>query len=101
MKKINLENYDVTMQLDDGSLKTWTYQVKKSLIFCLFHPSLNLSAKELLEREKVASKIESANKEVILNDKEYKIIKNTFDKIRGFQKNDLELVRRVYHPIRE
>lgn len=61
----------------------------------MFHPSLGLSGRELLNRYYLSEKIESAGNSVLLENSEYAIIESAFEKVKGFSQNDVELVKRV------
>lgn len=91
MRKINLENY--SMIVDE---QPTPYGVKGSLIMCLLHPSLQLSGRELLLRNKIGEKIENAEEFVLLEDAEYAKLESAFETVTGFSQNDVELVRRVF-----
>ena len=69
--------------------------VKGSLYASFFHPHLNLSAEELLRNHKIAQKFKTEENSVELSEDEYNILRTIFISIRGFDINDVELVRRV------
>jgi len=92
MKKINLKPY----KAEDQNGKKVPYNVKDIMVNLLYHPSLSLNSVELLKNTKVAQKIENAKKDyVILEEAEYKILKECLAKIRGLGRNDVEFVRRI------
>jgi len=95
MRKINIESYEVVVPGVDGKKKTDTYDMKESLGICLLHPTLQLTGRELLVRGKILDKIEQANGELILENAEYNKLKTSFEQVKGFSKNDLEMVDRV------
>jgi hypothetical protein len=96
MKRIDIRDYPVTLQLDNGTTQEIPYKVGESLVGCLFHPELKLGGREILARDLIAKKIESADDYVLLEDAEYQKLNDAFDTVRGFGKAEVELVRRVF-----
>jgi len=95
MKKICVEDYEVEVRTQNGVEKTM-YEVKTSIVNVLFNPELRLSSIDLLSQNKLAEKIlNHKTSEILLEDAEYNKIKQAFDTVKGFVKNDVELVRRV------
>lgn len=90
MRKISLENYSVDV---NGQLTP--YDVPGTLITCLLHPSLQLAGRELLARNQIGTKIESADGFILLEDAEYAKLESAFETVTGFSRNDVELVDRV------
>jgi len=97
MRKISTKPYTVVVPGENGEKKTDEYDMKESLGICLLHPSLQLSGRELLLRGKILDKIEQANGELILEEAEYSKLKASFEKVKGFSKNDMEMVKRVFN----
>jgi len=97
MKKIDLANYTVrVMDNGAGGLVDVPYDVKKSTIDILFHQDLRLGAFELLERDKLANKINDwKNGDLLLEEAEHGKLKNAIETITGFNKNDVEFVKRI------
>ena len=100
MRKIQLENYMVKVLLKDGTFKPKPYNVKESMVSCLLHPALKLTGRELLLRNKLATRIEEAeivegNGHVLVEEEDYRKLRQAFETIEGFTKSDMELVRRV------
>ena len=96
MKKLNLEGYGVSVKDQKGMNRFVTYEVKDILANLLAHPKLGLNGPELLEVAPLIEKIEKAGEEVILTEGEYRQIIDVFKKFGGFNKNDIQLVKRVY-----
>lgn len=96
MKRIDVRDYPVGVQMDDGTIREIPYNVRDSLVGCLFHPELKLGGREILVRDLIAKKIESAEDYVLLEDAEYQKLNSAFDTVKGFGKADIELVRRVF-----
>jgi len=98
--KIDLRNYTVENQGFDeaGNPKVFPqeYDVKTSLITCVMHPDLQLTAVDLLKRDEIAHKIRDAEDEILLEDAEFTILRSSFDIIKGLTQNDVELVKRVF-----
>ena len=95
MRKLNLENYIVSVRDIEGKLNNIPYAFKDAIINLMFHPDLKLSGKALLEANIVAEKILEADKEIILEEDEYNKVKNAIDSFQGFTRNEVELVKRV------
>ena len=100
MRKIHLENYMVKSPMPDGSFEPKPYNVKESMVSCLLHPVLKLTGRELLLRNKLATRIEEAeivegNGSILVEEDDYRKLRQAFETIEGFTKNDMELVQRV------
>jgi len=95
MRKLNLENYEITFRNAQGELETAPYASKDAIINLMFHPDLRLSGTKLLETNILAEKIIEADKEIILEEEEYNKVKNAIDSFQGFTRNEVELVKRV------
>ena len=94
MRKIDLSNYDVEVATKDGKQKI-PYDVKGSMVDGMYHPELRLGSRELFENDRVAQKINSSDEYVLLEEADYQKLKLAFDTIKGFRKEDVELVKRV------
>lgn len=95
MKKINLKDYEVEVRTPTGTNGV-NYEVKTSIIGLLFQPELKLGGVELLKQNQLAEKIlQHQEPEILLEDAEYNKIKQAINLVKGFGKNDVELVRRV------
>jgi len=95
MRKLNLENYEITFRDTQGELQTAPYAFKDAIINLMFHPDLRLSGTELLKTNILAEKIMKADKEIILEEDEYNKVKSAIDSFKGFGRNEVELVKRV------
>lgn len=100
MRKIELQNYMVKVPAADGKFIPKPYNVKESMVSCLLHPALKLTGRELLLRNKLASRIEEAeivegNGHILVEEEDYRKLRQAFETIEGFTKTDMELVRRV------
>lgn len=96
MRKLNIANYQIEIFGDDDKLINSPYEFKHSLINVLFHPSLQLGAMELLDRDKLAQKILNCNGDsLLLEDAEYGKIRSALEEIRGFARADVEFVKRI------
>ena len=72
------------------------YNVKQSIAGLLFHPDLRLTMRDALSRKSLADSIENCKEDfilVLLDD--FKKIKESFEKVQGFGKNDIELLERI------
>ena len=95
MRKLNLENYEITFRDTQGELQTAPYAFKDAIINLMFHPDLRLSGTELLKTNILAEKIMEADEEIILEEDEYNKVKSAIDSFKGFGRNEVELVKRV------
>ena len=100
MRKIELQNYVINVPLADGKFIPKPYNVKESLVSCLLHPALKLTGRELLLRNKLASRIEEAeiiegHGHILVEEEDYRKLRQAFETIQGFTKSDMELVKRV------
>jgi hypothetical protein len=100
MRKIKLQNYTVKVPMPDGKFVLKPYNVKESMVSCLLHSALKLTGRELLLRNKLATRIEDAeivegNGSILVEEDDYRKLRQAFETIEGFTKSDMELVRRV------
>jgi len=103
MRKINLEDYNITKlvinpgdQMGEPIKVVLPYRVKDSLIEMLFTRDLQLGAADLVKQNMLAIKIEACTDGgILLEDAEYDRVKRAIDTIRGFNRFDVELVRRI------
>jgi hypothetical protein len=100
MRKIELQNYMVKIPAANGNFELKPYNVKESMVSCLLHPALKLTGRELLLRNKLATRIEEAeivegNGHILVEEDDYRKLKQAFEIIEGFTKSDMELVSRV------
>lgn len=93
MRKLDLTNYSVKSQ--GAGEQTIPYDVRGSLATLLFNPSLQLRAVALLEQNKLAESILSAEGDLLLEDAQYAKVKQAVEAFAGYSQNDVELVRRV------
>jgi len=97
MRKLDLKKYTISVRDEKGVTNIIPYDFKESLIQLMFHPELRLSGKALLETNIVAEKILKADKEILLEEDEYNKIKSAIDGFKGFSKNEVKLVERIYN----
>lgn len=95
MRKIELQNYLVTLTRENGEVESKPYNVKESIISCFLHPALKLTGRELLLRGKLTKQIEEANGSILVEEENYRKLSQAFERIEGFTRNDMELVRRI------
>ena len=73
------------------------YDVRGSLVEILFHPGLELRAKDLLDRDTLARKINDwPGADLLLEEDEYRKVVAGLEAVRGLGRNDVEFVRRVH-----
>jgi hypothetical protein len=90
MRKISLDPYNIVVEE-----KEVPFLVKESIYNALYHPDLRLSAKDLLDNDRLAQKIKACGNVALLEEEEYQRVLQAFNTIKGFGSNDVELVRRV------
>ena len=100
MRKIDVGNYMVKIPTTKGEFEPKPYNVKESMVSCLLHPALKLTGRELLLRGKLATRIEEApivegNGHILVEEEDYRKLRQAFETIEGFTKSDMELVSRV------
>lgn len=100
MRKLNLENYTVAKRertpLGEDIDTELPYHFKDSILNLMFIRELQLSGAELVKQNVLAIKIETCKDgEIILEDEEWQRIKKAVDTFKGFNRNDVELVRRI------
>jgi len=102
MRKLNLANYMVEIkapdQMNPGQMIVgeYPYHVKDSILNLMFTHDLQLTGAELVKQNMLAMKLEGCNEdEILLEDEEYSRIKRAVDIFKGFDRNAVELVRRI------
>jgi hypothetical protein len=95
MRKINLAVATITLKTPEGK-KERPYDIKDSMADVLLHPELKLTGVALLKNNKLADKILSSTEDsVLLEEAEYQILRGACERIQGFSRDDLELVKRI------
>lgn len=102
MRKLNMANYMVKLrapdQMNPGQMieGEYPYHTKDSILNLLFIQDLQLTGAELVKQNMLAMKLESCKEdEILLEDEEWARIKKAVDTFRGFDRNAVELVRRI------
>jgi len=96
MRKIDLTNYSVHVRNEKGEWVDIPYEVKDSLIEVMFSRDLQLSARELLDRDDIARKVrDCTDGQVILEEEEYNKILTAVNTVKGLGRPDVEFVRRI------
>ena len=96
MKKLNLENYNIDVVATNGEKKQIPYDVKETVISILMHPKLGLNGRDLLLASELALKIEKCDESfILLEDEEHKKLVNAVNTIKGFNRNEVEFVKRI------
>ena len=102
MRKLKIADYLVKIRVPDqmnpGQVieGEYPFHVKDSILNLMFNPDLKLSGADTIRQNVLAMKIESCpDEEIMLEDEEYQRIKKAFDIFRGFNRNDVELIRRI------
>lgn len=96
MRRIDLSDYDVEVDLPDGKVENTPYLVKKSLVNMMYSQEIQLTARGLLENDRVAQKIAGSNGVALLEEEEYNRVKTALESLKGLSKQDVTLVNRVF-----
>lgn len=103
MRKLLLTKYNVDVVTKEGEKKSLPYDVVDSIIALLFSPGLKLGGVELLRQQQLAEKIlkvsDAMLSEIVLEEEEYKRLKNAVEAFKGFGRNDVELVQRILEAV--
>ncbi len=92
MRQINIEPYKVNINPEEQI----DYDVRGSLLEILFHPDLLLGAKDILNRDTLARKIEAwPDFNLLLEEEEYKKVVAGVNALKGLTRRDVEFARRV------
>lgn len=102
MRKLKIADYTVTVRVPDKMVPgkmidvEYPFCVKDSILNLLFNPDLKLSGADTVKQNVLAMKLEACqDEEIVLEDEEYGRIKRAFDVFRGFNRNDVELIKRI------
>jgi hypothetical protein len=87
MRKLSLIPY----KCEDGE----DYQVRKSITGLLFAPQLQLSARGIIDHDRIARLVETADEYVLLEEADYSRVKLAIETFTGYSRSDIELVKRV------
>jgi len=97
-----MANYMVKLKVPDqmnpGQMieGEYPYHTKDSILNLLFIKDLQLTGAELVKQNVLAVKLESCKEdEILLEDEEWGRIKRAIDTFKGFDRNAVELVRRI------
>jgi len=71
------------------------YPVREFLAEILFLPALKIGARDLIEHDRIARKIEAAGDDILLEEGEYTRLLAAIDTFQGYSRGDLELIKRV------
>lgn len=99
-RKINLKNY--TIEVFDPKTEKMVpnpYDVARSIenILCANGQltKQRLSMPDLLRNARLGVKIKNAGKEVLIDEAEYQLVKNSFEAFQNFGINEVELCKRI------
>lgn len=108
MRKLLLANYEVDIGREERiecpechatipvGGKPLTYDVRDSIIEVMMSPELRLGAVALMERYAIARRLmDCEDDEILLEEADYHKIRTAFEETTGFNRRDVELVRRV------
>jgi len=97
MRRLDLKNYTFSLTDQKGVIRVKTYNFKETVKDVLTSHGLGLNGPELLNAMEVALKVSNAKNEVLLDDRDYRLITETCGKFRGFQKFDEQFLKRIYN----
>ncbi len=100
MRRINLASYSIQnpdgQSTDEKLAPEMVYNVRDSAVEVLFHPSLQLGGKDVLDRDDLARKIEHwPDTDLLLEEAEYTKLLAGVNAVRGLTRRDVEFVKRV------
>ena len=95
MFRIDVTDYKTTAKTPDGKPVEVPYGVRDSMATVLLNPQQKLNGTALLRSNMIAEKILKAGESVLLEDAEYQTLRNSADTTVGFDRQDVELVRRI------
>ena len=95
MRKLELTSYKVSETGDPGA-EVHDYDVRWSVGEVLLCKDQGLSARELLASDDLFRKIRDWPEDtILLEEAEYQRLKQAFERLTGYQRFDVEMVRRV------
>jgi len=97
MRRINIEPYMETIRdATTGEDTELPYDVKTTMIELLLARDLALSASEALARQPLVCMIrDSADGFILLEEADYKKLKDAIDTVKGWSRTDFEFLNRV------
>ncbi|MCK4576449.1 hypothetical protein KAU34_08580 [candidate division WOR-3 bacterium] len=97
MKKLNLDNYSVTVKDQNDLDRIMPYNFKNTIINVLTHQQFGLNGPDMMEVAPLVKKLNKATTVVILTNEEYQEIVAALKRFKGFIKNDIEMLERIYN----
>ena len=97
MKKLNLDNYKIAVKDRQGLPAFIDYEVKFVITQLLCHSQFGLNGQDIMEKAPLVKKIDGAVTDVILSEEEYREILGVLKRFKGFVKNDIPMLERVYN----
>jgi hypothetical protein len=95
MRRVDLSSYKVPVK-SPGGVDEVEYDVRDSCIEVLLSRELNLTARELLDRDDLARKIRDCpDGHMLLEEGEWAKLAQSVNAVKGFGRADVEWVRRV------
>ena len=94
MRKLDLTDYTVEVLTAEG-VENAPFPFKRNLIEVIFNPELKISAYDLLKRDDIARAILASGDDMLIEEGDYQIIKDAVERMRGYQRYAVELVRRI------
>lgn len=96
MRQIDLSNYSVRVRNPEGEWVDLPYEMKDSLIEVMFARDLQLTGKQLLERDGLARKIKDCTDgKILLEEEEWNKLVTSINTVKGLGRPDVELVHRI------
>lgn len=95
MRKINLTPYTVQITKPNGTTEIVPYDIIKSIEAVTLAPTQELNSIQLLERARILQKFKKAKNTILIEEQEYNLIAQAFNKFKGFGLNEVELCKRI------
>jgi len=97
MKRLNLDSYSISVKDQQGLPRFLDYEVRSTIINILTHPQFGLNGPDMMEVAPLVKKIDKAFEAVILTNEEYQEIVAALKRFKGFIKNDIPMLERIYN----
>lgn len=101
MVKLIVKDYFIRKRVVDQeknaiNIQDVPYNVRQSIGGVLYNPELRLTMREAIARKPLADSIENCKEDFLyITTDDFKKVKEAFEKIQGFGKDDLELLNRI------
>lgn len=95
MKKVDISEYS----FGRGKEIPVPYQVRESMVDIILHPTLKLTASEMLKREALCERIlNTPDNFIVMENADYDKLLAATNSISGYTRADMVLVKRIMNP---